>query len=48
VAKLEELGGTAGPLPTEPDMGPYFSVECTDDQGTRFGLIATALDEGGG
>jgi predicted enzyme related to lactoylglutathione lyase len=48
VAKLEELGGTAGPLPTEPDMGPYFSVECTDDQGTRFGLIATALDEAGG
>jgi predicted enzyme related to lactoylglutathione lyase len=45
VAKLEELGGTAGPVPTEPDMGPYFSVECTDDQGTRFGLIATALDE---
>jgi predicted enzyme related to lactoylglutathione lyase len=42
--KLAELGGTAGPVPSQPDMGPYFSVECTDDQGTRFGLIATTLD----
>lgn len=42
--KIAELGGHAGPVPSEPDMGPYFSVECTDDQGTRFGLLATTLD----
>ena len=44
VARLVELGGTAAPLPDERSMGPYFSVVCTDDQGTQFGVVATELD----
>lgn len=44
VEKIVELGGSSGPVPSAPDMGPFFSLECTDDQGTRFGLLATALD----
>ncbi|MFI5047085.1 MAG: VOC family protein [Acidimicrobiia bacterium] len=44
LARLVELGGTSAPAPEEPNMGPYFSVLCTDDQGTRFGLMAQSLD----
>jgi predicted enzyme related to lactoylglutathione lyase len=44
IARLVDLGGTAGPVPGERDMGPYFSVTCTDDQGTTFGLVSTELD----
>lgn len=41
VAKIEELGGHAGPVAE--DMGPYLSVMCTDDQGTESGLISDRL-----
>ena len=45
MARLVALGGTTAPAPEEPDMGPYFSVLCADDQGTKFGLMAHSLDE---
>jgi predicted enzyme related to lactoylglutathione lyase len=38
---VRRLGGTADDPPAEPDMGPYFSVRCTDDQGTAFGLLSS-------
>ena len=44
IARLVDLGGHAEPTPQERDMGPYFSVTCTDDQGTTFGLVSTELD----
>lgn len=44
VDRIEALGGHVEPLPAEPDMGPYFSVLCTDDQGARFGLISSSRD----
>jgi hypothetical protein len=31
-------------VPEAPTVGPYFSVACTDDQGTAFGLMSVALD----
>ncbi len=34
-AKVRELGGEAG-APFE--MGPLVASECTDDQGTEFGI----------
>jgi predicted enzyme related to lactoylglutathione lyase len=40
VADLRRLGGTADDVPGEPDMGPFFTVRCTDDQGTAFGLMS--------
>lgn len=42
MARVEELGGTVGTVAH--DMGPYVTVLCTDDQGTEFGLMATALE----
>jgi predicted enzyme related to lactoylglutathione lyase len=39
--RVEELGGRAGEAAH--DMGPYFSAECSDDQGTPFGLIALRM-----
>jgi hypothetical protein len=44
VARIEALGGSSELLPEATTMGPYFSVACTDDQGTAFGLISAALD----
>jgi predicted enzyme related to lactoylglutathione lyase len=44
VARLEGLGGSAEAVPAETTMGPYFSVMCTDDQGTAFGLMSAELD----
>jgi predicted enzyme related to lactoylglutathione lyase len=40
--RIDELGGRAGEAAH--DMGPYFSAVCTDDQGTRFGLIAARAE----
>lgn len=40
--RVVELGGRAGEAAH--DMGPYFSAECSDDQGTHFGLIATRAE----
>jgi uncharacterized protein len=45
--RIEELGGRTDDVPDLATMGPYFTVECTDDQGTRFGLISLALDPAG-
>jgi hypothetical protein len=39
--RVEELGGHAGNAAQ--DMGPYFTAVCTDNQGTDFGVMATAL-----
>ena len=44
VDALRRLGGTAGDVADEPDMGPLFTVRCTDDQGTRFGLLSRRRD----
>ena len=44
LARLVDLGGTAEAVPDEPNMGPYFSVMCTDDQGTTFGILSQSLD----
>ncbi|MGH8978844.1 MAG: VOC family protein [Acidimicrobiia bacterium] len=40
--RVESLGGTAGE--PAPDMGPYFTALCTDDQGTTFGIMSAALE----
>ena len=40
VADIRRLGGTADDVPADPDMGPLYTVRCTDDQGTRFGLLS--------
>jgi predicted enzyme related to lactoylglutathione lyase len=40
VERVRAAGGTAGDLLAEPDMGPYFTVACTDDQGTAFSLMS--------
>jgi predicted enzyme related to lactoylglutathione lyase len=40
VERVEALGGHVDPVPEEPDMGPYYSVRCTDDQGTAFGITS--------
>jgi predicted enzyme related to lactoylglutathione lyase len=40
--RIVELGGRAGEAAH--DMGPYFSAECTDDQGTPFGLISARAE----
>jgi uncharacterized protein len=45
--RIEELGGHSDGVPELTTMGPYFTVECTDDQGTPFGLISLALDPAG-
>jgi predicted enzyme related to lactoylglutathione lyase len=44
VARVEELGGRAEPVPDATNMGPYFGILCTDDQGTEFGVLSVALD----
>ncbi|MCU1346808.1 MAG: hypothetical protein JWL70_3074 [Acidimicrobiia bacterium] len=45
MARIVQLGGTTEAVPTVATMGPFFNVLCTDDQGTRFGLIAGSLTE---
>lgn len=44
VETLRRLGGTSDDVPAAPDMGPLFTVRCTDDQGTRFGLLSRRRD----
>ena len=36
--RVRELGGRTSDVAQ--DMGPYFTVMCTDDQGTAFGLMS--------
>jgi predicted enzyme related to lactoylglutathione lyase len=40
IDRIEALGGHVDAVPDEPNMGPYFSVMCTDDQGTAFGITS--------
>jgi predicted enzyme related to lactoylglutathione lyase len=40
--RVEAAGGSAGEAAQ--DMGDLYSVMCTDDQGTAFGLISESLD----
>jgi predicted enzyme related to lactoylglutathione lyase len=40
IAEVRRLGGSSEDAPGEPDMGPYFTVRCADDQGTTFGLLS--------
>jgi predicted enzyme related to lactoylglutathione lyase len=42
LARVAELGGTPGEVAH--DMGPYYTAVCTDDQGTRFGVMSLAQD----
>jgi uncharacterized protein len=41
IDRIEARGGHVDAVPDEPNMGPYFSIMCTDDQGTAFGITST-------
>jgi predicted enzyme related to lactoylglutathione lyase len=46
IARIEELGGHCQPVPETATMGHFYNLLCTDDQGTVFGLMSAAVDEG--